>query len=178
MRAGAERIRVRALGAAVIATALTFSAAAFGDEPTPPEQPAPPQPPVHVQAPNAEPVEDVAPRPTKEPIGTQRFLGALVGATGFITTAVGSFLVLSGVNLYHDAKDRCQVGGCTQTEVDDSNKSRSRADAGGWVFLSGLVLVGGGFALWFTAPETKKKDSGVSIGVAPGVGALSAVGTF
>jgi hypothetical protein len=152
---------------AAIVFALAIAAPAAADEPAPEPAPAP--------------VEEVAPRVEiqtgKIPegrIGTQKLLGAVAGALGFLTTAIGGFLVISSLNLYNEAESRCQSRGCSTSDVDDGNKARSRANVGGIVLVSGLAVVGGGIALWFTAP----KKNGTALGLAPTLGGLSAVGRF
>lgn len=168
-----------ALGAAAFALSLALGSTAAADE----EPPPPPL--LVVTPPNAEPVKDVAPRPTNEPIGTQRFLGAIAGAAGFITAAVGGFLVLSANTAYADAESQCRKH-CTQEDIDDGASAHDRANAGGIVLVAGLAVLGGGIALWFTAPKPVKADAPKTdapppqarVGIAPTFGGLSAVGTF
>lgn len=124
-------------------------------------------------------------KPGKIPDGymsTQKLLGAVAGAVGFLTTAVGGFLVISSLNLYNEAKDRCKARGCSTSDVDDGDKARSRANVGGIIFVSGLAVVGGGVALWLTAPKPGEKKTDTQVGIAPtlgpNLGGLSAVGTF
>lgn len=169
----------RTLSLAAIAFTMAIAAPASADEGPSAEAPPAPAAPA---APVAATVDASAPAPARaplrEPIGTQRLLGAVAGALGFLTTAVGGFLVISSLNLYTEAKDRCRAKGCSTSDVDDGDKARSRANVGGIVLVSGLAVVGGGIALWFTAPKPGEKKSDTQVGLAPTLGGLSAVGTF
>lgn len=178
-----------ALSIAAVVFATTIAAPASADEPGPePTTDAPPPPPAPAAAP-AEPVQ-MEIKPGKIPegrIGTQKLLGAVAGALGFLTTAVGGFLVISSVNLYNEAEGRCHSHGCSANDVNDGKKARDRANVGGVVLVSGLAVLGGGIALWFTAPskpgaKPEEKKTDVQVGLAPtlgpNLGALSAVGTF
>lgn len=158
---------------------MTIAAPAAADEP--PSQTAEPKPEVNAPAPAEAPKMEVQTGTVPEGrIGTQKLLGAVAGALGFLTAAVGGFLVISSLNLYQEAKDRCKSRGCSTSDVDDGDKARSRANVGGIVLVSGIAVLGGGFALWFTAPKAgaSEKKSDVQVGLAPSLGGLSAVGTF
>lgn len=157
---------------AAIVGALTIASPASADEPAaepPPEAPAA----VAVEAPHVEP-----PKAAPEGFGTQKVLGAVAGAAGFLTTAVGGFLVISSLNLHAEASDRCRARGCSTSDVDDGDKARDRANVGGIVLVAGLAVLGGGIALWFTAPKSGEKKPDTQVGLAPTLGGLSAVGTF
>ena len=160
------------LGVGAVVSALTIAAPAAADEPAPDAAPAPVE-----EAPKVEIQTGKIPEGR---VSTQKLLGAVAGALGFLTTAVGGFLVISSLNLYNEAESRCKAHGCSTSDVDDGNKARSRANVGGIVFLSGLAVVGGGVALWLTAPKNShaEKKSDTAIGIAPTLGGLSAVGTF
>lgn len=161
-----------ALTLAAIVGALTIASPASADEPAaepPPEAPAA----VAVDAPKVEP-----PKAAPEGFGTQKVLGAVAGAAGFLTTAVGGFLVISSLNLHAEASDRCRARGCSTSDVDDGDKARDRANVGGIVLVAGLAVLGGGIALWFTAPKSGEKKPDTQVGLAPTLGGLSAVGTF
>jgi hypothetical protein len=160
---------------AAIAFALAVAAPAAADEPAP--APATPVDAAPVEEPPK--VELQTGKIPEGRIGTQKLLGAVAGAIGFLTTAVGGFLVISSLNLYHEAESRCESRGCSTSDVDDGNKARSRANAGGIVLVTGLAVVGGGIALWFTAPpKPGAKKSAAALGIAPTLGGLSAGGTF
>lgn len=163
---------------AAIVGALTIAAPASADEPaTEPPPEAPPAAAVAVEAPKVEaPKVDASAAP--EGFGTQKVLGAVAGAAGFLTTAVGGFLVISSLNLHAEASDRCRARGCSTSDVDDGDKARDRANVGGIVLVAGLAVLGGGIALWFTAPKSGEKKPDTQVGLAPTLGGLSAVGTF
>jgi hypothetical protein len=151
---------------AAIVVSLAIAAPAAADEPPAPVEEAPK---VEIQTGKAPPGR----------IGTQKLLGAVAGALGFLTTAVGGFLVISSLNLYNEAESRCKSHGCSASDVDDGNKARSRANVGGIVLVSGLAVIGGGIALWFTAPpKPGAKKSVTTLGIAPTLGGIEAVGTF
>jgi hypothetical protein len=159
-----------ALAAVAIALTMAIAAPAAADEPTPEAAPPPP-----VEAKATVTAEAPAPTPAAGN-GTQKVVGAAVGAGGFLTMAVGTFFLFAAVNRYNEAESRCKKSGCTKTDVRDSRQSRDVANAGGIILLSGVAVLAAGITLWLTAPDAKKKD--VSVGLAPSLGGLSAVGTF
>jgi len=169
-----------------VAFSLMVASAASADEPAPP-----PSPPAEAPSPSADAkVDTSAPAPTvsegiippgaKYPGDGQRLVGAVVGAAGFLTIAIGGFLTISAMTIYDEAESRCSKGVCARSDVDDSKLARTRANIGGYVLLGGLALLGGGVALYFTAtPRPKDKaPPQAKLGIAPTLGGLAAFGTF
>lgn len=172
------------LSMAAVALSMAIAAPAMADEP-PAEAPKTEQKTEPTaEAPKA---DDSPPREQitgkiPEKVSTQKLVGGALGALGFLTTAVGGFLVISSLNIYNEAESRCKSRGCSSGDVNDGDKSRDRANIGGIVLVSGIAVLGGGIALWFTAPKSgekpTEKKSDVQVGLAPSFGGLTAVGTF
>ena len=161
-----------ALTTAAIALTMAIAAPAAADEAG-----APVKAEATVSADVAAP--PAATRPAPESMGTQRVIGATLGALGFLTTAVGGFFILSSLNTYTEAESDCKKRGCSTSDVQDSKDARSLANAGGIVLVSGIAVLGGGIALWLTAPSKKADEPAKSsLGIMPSLGGLSAVGTF
>jgi serine/threonine-protein kinase len=98
--------------------------------------------------------------------GLQRTVGLVVAGTGAIGLAIGTYFALSAKVTY----DASNAGGhclpdneCDPIGAFDRNVAKSAAGLATAMFLGGLAAIGGGGALYFTAPRART----VGVAVAP-----------
>lgn len=122
-----------------------------------------------------------------EPPGrTRRLVGISVGAVGVVGVGLATYLTLSARSTYKDAIDTHCMGSkdmCSDEGLSITSDARSRANIATVVTLLSLAAVGGGIALYLTAPKGAAKESNTSaLYVAPVVngdtGGLVVGGSF
>jgi hypothetical protein len=128
----------------------------------------------------AAPAASLAPAPEGAPLAaespppkgqTQRIAGLAVGGAGGVAVVIGSVLGIVAKSTYDTAFGTCTGGNtkeCTPQGVKDDMTAHSQAAVATGFFVAGAALLGGGAALYFTAP----KETLVSVG--PAVGDRSA----
>lgn len=108
--------------------------------------------------------------------GTQRYIAygvAGLGAVALITSAVTGGLASSK---HSELEDACGDSPCPERQSDiDSGKSLMTTTNA--MIIAGVVLVGGGAALYFTAPDEDAVDEGVTA-LRVGPGSISVEGRF
>jgi tetratricopeptide (TPR) repeat protein len=98
------------------------------------------------------------PPPPESSWSTQRTIGLVVGGVGVVAAGVGGVLALKAKSDYGDATASCGTA-CPHDEATRANDARSLANVGGVVFVAGLVVAGGGVALFLTAPSSSSKNA-------------------
>jgi hypothetical protein len=87
-----------------------------------------------------------------------------VGVVGVVVLGVGAVLGLQATNEWNDAEPFCNGGRCTTSQAYASWQSaRSHASTATVACVAGGIGLGGGLALWLTAPA-----SPVRVGAMPG----------
>nr|MCU0659854.1 hypothetical protein [Polyangiaceae bacterium] len=138
--------------------------------PIPLLEPAPAPPPVASSAPVPAPAASSAPpvasappplpsappageeRKTLEP-SSQRTWALVAAGAGLVGLGVGSYFGLRTFSLWDDAEKGCPAGRCTSDEAFNAGRDARRAGNLSSIFFGlGVVGLGAGAALWFTAP--------------------------
>jgi hypothetical protein len=91
-----------------------------------------------------------------DPGRTQRIAGIAVGSVGVVMIGVASYMTLSARSKYNDALAmHCMnmTTACDMQGLTDTHDARHSANVATAVFLIGLGAVGGGVALYLTAPH-------------------------
>jgi serine/threonine-protein kinase len=116
----------------------------------------------------AETVPEPSPAEAAPDGRTQRLAGLAVGGAGVVGVLVGSIFGLVSKSTYdHAFGSECgsNAGGCSAQGVQDGQTAHDQATIATVGFVAGLALLGGGAALYFTAPH-----QGLSIGPTAGPG--------
>jgi hypothetical protein len=132
-----------------------------------PEAPPPPPP---------QPVEPVDQGYQWQWTGTQRYIAygvAGLGVAALITSGVTGGLALSK---HGDLEDACGDSPCPDRQ-DDIDSGKTLMTTTNILLIAGAVLVGGGVALYFTAPDENTGDEGVTA-LRLGPGTLGLEGRF
>jgi hypothetical protein len=100
----------------------------------------------------------------------QRTLGLVAGGAGVAGIAVGAIFGVLSKGTYDDAKTHCPAGpaSCDAQGVQGGDSAHTQATVSTVGFVAGAVLLGGGAALYLTAPKSGQ------VSLAPAVGATSA----
>ncbi|MEZ4223468.1 MAG: hypothetical protein R3B13_21150 [Polyangiaceae bacterium] len=137
----------------------------------PPEETAPspvPAPSQNSSQPEPEaPLEQPAPSPLKT-------VGLVAAGVGVASLTVGAYFGLRANSEWNSAFDDGHCGSnnvCTAEGQDLTDSARSAAVLANIFVGAGVVLVGGGAALYFTAPSERPKTTARGLRVSPGVGA-------
>ncbi|MDB4952674.1 MAG: hypothetical protein JWO36_243 [Myxococcales bacterium] len=99
------------------------------------------------------------PRPLPSPGRTQQIAGIATGGAGIVLVGVASVMTLSARSKYNDALAmHCggMTSGCDAQGLTDTHDARHSANIATVVFLLGVGAVGGGVALYLTAPHHAK----------------------
>src|SRR6185369_9382268 len=100
----------------------------------------------------------------------RRTLALGVGAVGGVGLIVGTVFGLRAVAIGNQSS-RCTLGpehnGCPEAAVSDQDSARSSATISTVAFIVGGLAAGAGAVLWFTAPESKRANVAVAVGVVP-----------
>jgi len=120
-----------------------------------------------LQAPAPVPVkeEPVAPAEPASDGSTQRLAGLVLGGAGVVSVVIGSILGLVSKSTYdHAFSSECgsNANTCSAQGAQDGQTAHGQATASTASFVAGLALLGGGAALYFTAPH------GLSVGTTVG----------
>jgi hypothetical protein len=99
----------------------------------------------------------------------QRTVGVVVGALGVFGLGAGTYFGLRARSLFDDAKSHCvrYPDQCGLEAVTKSQEAKQAADISTVSFVIGLAGVGGGIALWLTAPRPVPSVR-AAFGVGPG----------
>jgi hypothetical protein len=88
------------------------------------------------------------------PIGRNQRLAAIgVAGVGLAAIVVGSVLAVSAKLAYDDASRSCRASVCSAAGLARDESARNKAGLATVAFTVGAVGLGGGVALWFTAPR-------------------------
>jgi tetratricopeptide (TPR) repeat protein len=101
-------------------------------------------------------------KPLPDPGRTQKIAAYATGGAGVVMIGISTVLTLSARGKYNDALAlNCggMTNGCNAQGLKDTHDARSSANVATVVFLLGLGAVGGGVALYLTAPHAKKTAS-------------------
>jgi hypothetical protein len=124
---------------------------------------------------NGAPTSPVAP-PSSEG-GTQRTIGIVLGGAGVVGLAVGTIFGLSAMSKNDEAASRCRTETlCDAEGLRLDSEGRDAATVSTVAFVVGLAAVGGGVALYLTAPQSRAPSNAVVVRAA-GLGAVLG-GTF
>ena len=104
---------------------------------------------------------------------TQRILGIVGMGLGGAGLVVGSIFGLRTSSKWSDAKQHCSGIDCDRTGVELAASAKNAGTISTVSFITGIVLIGGGAALFFTVPPAPK---GTTVGV--GLGTLVVGGSF
>jgi hypothetical protein len=116
-----------------------------------------------------QPAGDDAPSPGR----TRRILGIVSGATGIVGLGVATYLTLDARSSYNDALDTHCMGMtnlCNDEGVKITSDARSQANIATIVTVVSLAAIGGGIALYLTAPKGEPKEANRTVYVTPVVG--------
>ncbi len=89
-----------------------------------------------------------------------------VGGAGALGIALGTILGLVAKSTYDQAFSECHRDptNCNWQGAQDGQSARSQATASTVAFVAGVLLLGGGAALYFTAPKTTNISMGPAVG--------------
>jgi hypothetical protein len=120
------------------------------------------------------PLEDLAePASAADPSATgrsQRIAGAVVAGTGVAALGVGAIFTGLAVARNHDSDAHCRGNRCDALGVEQRDEALGNARASTVSVIAGLAAIGGGAALWLTAPKGPKKPHSTGIQAAPAIG--------
>jgi serine/threonine-protein kinase len=134
-----------------------------------PAEPAPAPVPVGVPVPAPAGSSAAPPPPAEAPPAqgwsTQKTAGLVVAGAGVVGLGVGSVLALGAKSHYGDSSAYCEGNLCTQQGLDIRSEARSSGTVATVVGGIGLLALGTGAVLFFTAPSSGKTPA---VGVGPG----------
>lgn len=121
-------------------------------------------------SPGGAPASDSIPAPeTSTPGAWKRPAAWIAGGVGVAALGVGAFFGVSALTKSNDAKSRCSLASCTSAAaVGENNDAKTAATASDVALGAGLVALGVGAVLFFTAPSPSAPAA--STRVAPFVG--------
>jgi serine/threonine-protein kinase len=91
---------------------------------------------------------------------TQRLAAVGVAGVGLAAIVVGSVLGLAAKSAYDDASRFCRPSGvCSPEGLARDESAHSKATSATIAFTVGVVAIGGGVALWFTAPRPAQANN-------------------
>lgn len=102
---------------------------------------------------------------------SQRIAGAIAVGSGVAALAVGAIFTGLAVARNHDSADHCRGNRCDALGVEQRDEALGDARASTGAVIAGLAAIGGGAALWFTAPTSPKKPHATGIQAAPAISA-------
>jgi hypothetical protein len=121
-----------------------------------------------------------APAEPQRRMPTLRYVAIATAGAGVVALAIGTVFAISANSKWNDAKSMgpCDDNGVCKTQqgVDLVNDAHSKATIGTIGITAGIVLVGGGAALWFLTPSSEVVRPTVSIG--PNGAQLGVAGRF
>ena len=91
---------------------------------------------------------------------TQRYIGIGVMGAGVIGVVIGTVFGLKTSSKWSEAKTHCTGIDCDRSGVTLAAEAKNAGTASTIAFIAGGVFLGGGAALFFTAPSAPKKESG------------------
>ena len=98
---------------------------------------------------------------TPDPGRTRRLIGISVGAAGILGIGIASYLTLDARSSYNDALDTHCMGDknmCSDEGLSITGDARSQANLATVITVIGLAAIGGGVALYLTAPKASDKE--------------------
>ena len=104
------------------------------------------------------PVVESPPSPGR----TRRIIGLSVGAAGLVGIGVASYLTLDARSKYKDAIDTHCMGSkdmCSDQGLAITSDARSQANLATVVTVISIAAIGGGIALYLTAPKGEPKEA-------------------
>lgn len=100
---------------------------------------------------------------------SQRLASMIVAGTGVAALGVGAIFTGLAVARNHDSDAHCHGNICDALGVEQRDEALGSARASTVAVIAGLVAIGGGAALWFTAPTGPKKPYSTGIQAAPAI---------
>lgn len=98
---------------------------------------------------------------TGKSLWTQRNIGIGVAGVGVVAVAVAAIVGVSAISTNDEAKDHCRDGNlCDQTGLDLLDSARGKAATSTVFFVVGVLAMGGGAILFFTAPRDTNGANG------------------
>jgi hypothetical protein len=170
VRRGAEVLkeeRVEASEGATATTSLDLEAIEKAAPPPPPTGPTPG-------------ATGPTPPPPPPPSGSQRSTAFIVGGIGVGVLAIGGALGLAALGSMSAAKkpDACIGIYCSPDGIDAVERAQTLAEVGQWVGLGGVVMIGIGATLLFTAPSAAAPAKTGAPGAKPKILAGAHVGPW
>jgi len=104
------------------------------------------------------PVVEAPPAPGR----TRRIIGISVGAAGLVGIGVASYLTLDARSKYNDAIDTHCMGSkdmCSDEGLSITSDARSQANLATVITVVSIAAIGGGIALYLTAPKGEAKEA-------------------
>lgn len=104
--------------------------------------------------------ETEEPAEPASPGRTRRILGISVGAVGIVGLGVASYLTLDARSSYNDALDAHCMGmrnACSDEGLKITSDARSQANLATVITVISFAAIGGGIALYLTAPKASKE---------------------
>jgi len=90
-------------------------------------------------------------------IGTQRTVAIGVAGVGLGGIVAGSILGMSAKSTYDSSSAYCQGNHCLSQGLEARDSAYTKATISTLAFAGGALAIGGGAALWFTAPSVQVK---------------------
>jgi hypothetical protein len=100
---------------------------------------------------------------------SQRIAAVVVAGTGVAALGVGAIFTGLAVARNHDSDAHCRGNLCDALGVEQRAEALGNARASTVSVIAGLAAIGGGAALWFTAPAGPKKPHSTGIQAAPAI---------
>ena len=103
---------------------------------------------------------------------TRRILGIVAGATGVVGLGIATYLTLDARSTYNDALDMHCMGAtnmCNDEGLAITSDARSQANIATAITVVSLAAIGGGIALYLTAPK-REQEPAKTVYVTPVVG--------
>jgi hypothetical protein len=107
-----------------------------------------------------------------------RTAALIVGGLGLGTVAFGSYFGMRAIAKHHDSQDACTTNPCPEASADLNGAAKRFADISTVTFAAGLVGLGVGAYLWFSADPPKAPAVRVVPAVGPGFAALGVTSRF
>lgn len=127
------------------------------------------------------PTADVKADQSPSSWNTQKTIAVAVGGAGVIAAVVSGVFTAGALSKKSDADAFCKNGNCTSSKgVDLLSDARSSGNIATIAGVGGIVLIGAGVALYFTAPSSTGAGTALAVAPAyiPGGGSVLATGSF
>src|SRR5690606_20012508 len=100
---------------------------------------------------------DTGPTSSGEGLPTQRVVALALGGVGVVGLGLGTFFGLRAMSSLDAANAHCDDRFCNEEGLGFRDDARTEANVSTIAFAASALAIGGGIALWVTAPKTKAK---------------------